>query len=225
MKTHLAAILALHLLLHASICASADGDKGESREESLIGRNVNANYIIGTWQPYFKTVNNCENFRQNTTPSLFFIWPERMCKFCCEDKLTNHTMASYVHSEKNGRFLNPIKYFDVGIVTKFTPFWTSWLPDQISQKDITNQVWCEVNDLKRFYERRFWMEAFARQGLLFSGLPFVLLVEFLVLLAAVPQYVLWPPAGEHANAPNPKTLTKPYNPKTRKPEPVTVNEP
>jgi len=207
MKTHLAALLALHLLLYASICASVDGDKGESENESFIGLTVASNFIIGTWQPYLKTVNKCENFRQNTTPPLFLVWPEHTAnfKFCCEDGLTNHTMASYVHSEKNGRFLNPIKYFDVGIVNAFTPFWRSWRPDRVSQKDITDQVWCEVNDLKSFYEGRFWREAFARQGLLFSGLPFVLLVEFLVLLAAVPQYVLWPP-GEHANTPNPKTL-------------------
>lgn len=204
MKIHYAALLALHLLLYASTCASADGDKRGSQDESLIGLTVST-FVIGTWQPYFKTVNKCENFRQNTTPPLFLIWPEDMCKFCCEDRLTNHTMASYVHFEKNGRFLNPIKYFDVGIVIQFTPFWTSWRPDRVSQKDVTNYVWCEVNDLKSFYEQRFWKEAFARQGLLFSGLPFVLLVEFLVLLAAVPQYVLWPP-GEHANAPNPKTL-------------------
>lgn len=189
MRMQLAVVFGLLLFSSGIMIGAAAG--GASQAQSLIGLTRDK-YVIGIWPSYLKTVNKCENFRANTTPPLFRVWPEDVCEFCCEDKLTPHTMASYVHSEKNGRYLHPIPYYDVGIIDAFSPFWRSWLPDRISQKDITNLAYCEINDLKRFYVQRFWREAFAKQGLLYSGIPFVLLVEFLVLIAAIPQYILLP---------------------------------
>jgi hypothetical protein len=193
MKTwNLVALTTLLLVCFFSGDCSA-GQTRSSDEQSWVGLTELV-YIIGVWQPYLKTVNSCLNFRKTTTPGLFGVWPEDAGDFCCEDRLTPNaanyaTIASYVHSEHNGRFLYPIPYYDVGIVAAFTPYWRSWRFDRVSQKDITNVVYCEVNDLKRFYVHRFWREAFAKQGLLYSAIPSILLVELLVLLS---QWTLSP---------------------------------
>jgi hypothetical protein len=171
---------------------TGSASRAASKEESLIGLTVEK-YVIGVWPEYLKTVNKCLNFRLNSTPPLFVIWPEDDFHYCCEDRKTPHTIASYVHSELNGRFVHPIAYYDVGVVNNFMPFWLkSWLPDRISQKDITQLAYCEANDLKRFYVNRFWWEAIGKQGLLFSGLPFIFFVEFIVVLAIIIQYIRWP---------------------------------
>jgi hypothetical protein len=186
MKTSCGLVALITLLLVCFFSGDCSAQETRSSEEqSWVGLTKQV-YIIGVWQPYLKTVNSCLNFRKTTTPGLFGVWPEDAGDFCCEDRLTPNaanyaTIASYVHSEHNGRFLYPIPYYDVGIVAAFTPYWRSWRPDRVSQKDITNVVYCEVNDLKRFYVHRFWREAFAKQGLLYSAIPSILLVELLVL--------------------------------------------
>jgi hypothetical protein len=193
MKTWNLVALTIFLLVCFFSGDCSAGETTSSDEQSWVGLTELV-YIIGVWPPYLKMVNSCQNFRNTTTPGLFGVWPEDAGDFCCEDRLTptaaNYaTIASYVHSERNGRYLFPIPYYDVSIVAAFTPYWRSWRPDRVSQKDITNVVYCEVNDLKRFYVHRFWREAFAKQGLLYSAIPSILLVELLVLLS---QWTLSP---------------------------------
>lgn len=186
----MAKLLVIFSLLLLSAGTGSGASRVASKEESLIGLTVEK-YVIGVWPSYLKTVNKCLNFRLNTTPPLFVVWPEDEFRYCCEDRKTPHSISSYVHSELNGRFVHPIAYYDVGTVQ--CPFWLySWLPDKISQTDITQVAYCEVNDLKAFYSKRFWREAIGKQGLLHSGLPFIFFVEFIVFIAIAVQYIRCP---------------------------------
>ncbi|KAG0568772.1 hypothetical protein KC19_6G044400 [Ceratodon purpureus] len=110
---------------------------------------------------------NCSRFRNKTALLPYFeVWPEDIrgvpFEFCCEyqeDYSRPYELANYRYPGDNNGVLEPLPYYDLGIVREFTYYWKYWSFWQLPVRKKAVVIRCDMTDLSRLYRHRFYKHA------------------------------------------------------------------
>ena len=137
------------------------------------------------------TMNECSRFRNKSALLPYFkLWPEDVpdlpFRFCCEyqaDDSSPYELSNYRYGPNLG-VLEPLPYYDLGVVDEYATNWKYWWFWGLPTQDYDVVIRCDMSDLHRLYLHRFYKHALvkgAKTGAVLVGvLVLVSIVSFLI---------------------------------------------
>lgn len=135
------------------------------------------------------TMNECSQFRNKPELLPYFkVWPEDIAdlpfKYCCEyqeDDSSHYNLSNYSYGPNLGA-LEPLPYYDLGIVDQYVTYWKHWTFWGLPRENYALVIRCDMSDLHRLYVHRFFRYCLARGAktgaVLVGGLLLVTIVTF-----------------------------------------------